>query len=32
MDGKGSIKGYGDDLTINNVRIGDLSPGDHENI
>ena len=32
MDGKVSIKGYGDDLTINNVRIGDLSPGDHEKI
>ena len=26
------IKGYGDDLTINNVRIGDLSPHDHEQI
>ena len=32
MDGKVSIKGYGDDLTINSVRIGDLSPGDHEKI
>ena len=27
-----NIKGYGDDLTINNIRIGDLSPQDHENI
>ena len=27
-----NITGYGDDLTINNVRIGDLSPIDHENI
>ena len=26
------IKGYGDDLTINNVRVGDLSPNDHEQI
>ena len=26
------ITGYGDDLTINGVRIGDLSPKDHENI
>ena len=26
------ITGYGDDLTINDVRIGDLSPLDHENI
>ena len=26
------IKGYGDDLTINNVRVGDLSPHDHEQI
>ncbi len=26
------ISGYGDDLTINGVRIGDLSPADHEAI
>ena len=26
------ITGYGDELTINNVRLGDLSPQDHENI
>ena len=26
------ISGYGDDLTINNCRIGDLSPADHKNI
>lgn len=26
------INGYGDDLTINNVRIGDLSPEQHEKI
>ena len=26
------ITGYGDDLTINDIRIGDLSPSDHENI
>ena len=26
------IAGYGDDLTINDIRIGDLSPSDHENI
>ncbi len=26
------ISGYGDDLTVNGVRIGDLSPQDHENI
>jgi ornithine--oxo-acid transaminase len=26
------IHGYGDDLTVNNVRIGDLSPSDHEKI
>ena len=29
---KVNISGYGDDLTINNIRIGDLSPYDHENI
>jgi ornithine--oxo-acid transaminase len=27
-----NIQGYGDDLTINGTRIGDLSPTDHENI
>ena len=27
-----SIHGYGDDLTINGIRLGDLSPADHENI
>ena len=27
-----NIKGYGDDLTINDVRIGDLSPLEHEKI
>ncbi len=27
-----SIQGYGDDLTINGIRLGDLSPADHENI
>ena len=27
-----NIEGYGDDLTINDVRIGDLSPSDHEKI
>ena len=32
MDSKVNIKGYGDDLTINNIRIGDLSPEDHEKI
>ena len=26
------IDGYGDDLTVNGVRIGDLTPLDHENI
>ena len=26
------ISGYGDDLTINETRLGDLSPADHENI
>ena len=26
------IKGYGDDLAVNNVRVGDLSPNDHEQI
>lgn len=27
-----AISGYGDDLMINDVRIGDLSPQEHENI
>ena len=27
-----SIHGYGDDLTINNSRLGDLSPEEHERI
>ena len=27
-----SITGYGDDLTVNGVRIGDLTPADHESI
>ncbi|NQU67225.1 MAG: ornithine--oxo-acid transaminase [Candidatus Marinimicrobia bacterium] len=27
-----SIHGYGDDLTINGIRLGDLSPADHESI
>ena len=27
-----SINGFGDDLCINDVRIGDLTPDDHENI
>ena len=27
-----SIHGYGDDLTINNSRLGDLSPAEHEKI
>ena len=26
------INGYGDNLTINNIRIGDLSPKEHEKI
>ena len=26
------ISGYGDDLTVNNIRIGDLSPDDHAKI
>ena len=26
------IQGYGDNLTINNIRIGDLSPKEHEKI
>ena len=27
-----SINGFGDDLCINDVRIGDLTPDDHEKI
>ena len=27
-----NIHGYGDDLTVNNIRIGDLSPAEHEKI
>ena len=27
-----NIHGYGDDLTINNIRLGDLSPEEHEKI
>ena len=27
-----NIDGYGDDLSINGVRIGDLSPSDHEKL
>ena len=27
-----SIAGYGDELTVNGIRIGDLSPADHEAI
>jgi ornithine--oxo-acid transaminase len=27
-----NISGYGDDLTVNGVRIGDLSPSEHESI
>ena len=27
-----NITGYGDDLTVNGIRIGDLSPQEHENI
>mgnify|MGYP001197828236 CR=1 FL=1 len=26
------INGYGDELTINNIKIGDLSPKEHEAI
>ena len=29
---KVKISGYGDDLTVNNVRIGDLTPAQHEQI
>ena len=27
-----NINGYGDDLTVNGVRIGDLTPREHEKI
>ncbi len=27
-----NIHGYGDNLTVNNIRIGDLSPEDHGKI
>ena len=27
-----TIHGFGDDLTVNNIRIGDLSPKEHEKI
>ena len=27
-----TINGYGDDLTIKDIRIGDLSPAEHEKI
>ena len=27
-----NITGYGDDLTVNGIRIGDLSPAGHESI
>ena len=27
-----NINGYGDELTVNDVRIGDLSPKEHEQI
>ena len=26
------ISGYGDDLTVNGIRIGDLTPKEHEKI
>ena len=26
------ITGYGDNMTVNDIRLGDLSPSDHENI
>ncbi len=32
MDAEIKIEGYGDDLTINGVRIGDLSPKEHDKI
>ena len=27
-----NINGYGDEMTVNGVRIGDLSPKEHEQI
>ena len=27
-----SISGYGDDLSVNGIRIGDLTPDEHEKI
>ena len=27
-----SISGYGDDLSVNGIRIGDLTPAEHEKI
>ena len=27
-----SISGYGDGLSVNGIRIGDLTPDDHEQI
>ena len=27
-----SIHGYGDNLTVNDIRLGDLSPKEHEKI
>ena len=27
-----SIHGYGDNLTVDNIRLGDLSPKEHEKI
>ena len=32
MNKKLNIHGYGDNLTINDIRIGDLSPLEHEKI
>ena len=26
------IEGYGDDLSVNGIRIGDLTPAEHESI
>ena len=26
------ITGYGDELSVNGIKIGDLSPSEHENI
>ena len=27
-----NVHGYGDDLTINGIRIGDLTPKEHEHL